>query len=293
MSTVSELRVWLDQGDVQACEKALRELPAMPDVVVDLLDWVDCGLYAVRLGHRDVAMRMVALSKEQSARFTHDEDGSLDMIELEQLLGLCEEVPGRHQQAIAAYLLGEDAALSALMEQDAKACAATHAVLLQEAPLLVAFFAEREASQLHVQEPNHLGAARIDRALLGLGLAGVVFAITLLMLLVRYGSSWAGPSMQPYAERVAPRVAATPAPSTSPEVTHQSEATFELRLALLRARSCVCERTLDACAAITAFDRSQAPSCALLDDAELIDALTACNNDEAREALSRACPSTH
>lgn len=268
------LRAWLDQGDVEACTKALELGALKSDVAIDSLTWVELALHALQLGHADVAKRMVALTSEDSALFANADDAYLDMNELKELLAIDGEIPRAHQRALAAYMLGDDDALAPLMTSDA---ASTHRVLQRKAPLLAAFF---------IPQPSRTDV-KTDRAYLAFGVIGVGVALGILVMLTKYGSSWAGPSSEHYRPRPDAHV---PETQVAVEATHQSDATFELRLALLRARPCVCARAVDACAAITAFDRSAAPSCVLLEGAQLVEALAECANDEAREALSRACP---
>lgn len=275
VTTMSRLRAWLEQGDVEACKKALYPDALRSDAAIDSLAWIDLALHALQLGHADVAKRMVALTSEHSALFSNADDTYLDMNELKELLSIDGEIPHEHQRALAAYMLGDDDALSQLMTRDA---APTHRVLQRKAPLLEAFF---------VSPLSRTPDPKTDRAYLAFGLSGVAVALGILAMLAKYGSSWAGPSSEPYQPQRAAHALETQLAS---EATHQSDATFELRLALLRARPCVCARAVDACAAIMAFDRSPAPSCALLEGAQLVEALTECAHDEAREAFSRACP---
>lgn len=265
---------------MDACEEALSAQSDAPEKL-DLLDWIETALHAIRLGHPSIAKRMVAAVRADPQRFAYESDQYLDMLELEQLVAVEAQIAAHHHQALAAYMLGDEEALRSLLKREALASATTHAVLREKAPLLATFF---------VQRPLPSSNARTDRAHLMLGIGGVGIALTMLALLARYGSSWAGPSSEPYAERVAPILAATTESPRTSEVPHLSDAAFELRVALLRARPCVCEHDLDACEAITAFDRSATPSCSLLEGASLGRALAGCTHDEAREALSRACP---
>lgn len=275
VTTVNMLRAWLDQGDAEACKKALDPDALRSDATIDRLVWIELALHALQLGHADVAKRMVTIANEQSALFSNADDTYLDMNELKELLSIEDEIPHEHQRALAAYMLGDDDALCSLMTRDA---APTHRVLERKAPLLAAFF---------VSPPVRTPDPKTDRAYLAFGVIGVGVALGILAMLAKYGSSWAGPSSELYQPR---RAAHVPETQVAIEATHQSDATFELRLALLRARPCVCARSVNACAAITAFDRSPAPSCALLEGARLVEALTECTNDEAREEFSRACP---
>jgi hypothetical protein len=258
----------------------LKELSLTPGAQIDLGDWIDTAMHALHLEHEAVGRRMVKLAEAQPAAFERDEDVDVELAELAQWLGLESHIPKAHQRALLEYMLGNEAPLTLLLQSDARASAATHAVLVKEAPLLASFFV--------VQAPVQ-AAVRRDRLTLVLGASGIVVALLMLGALFKYGSSWAGPALEA-PRRGPPRETAAPSPE-APAV-HQSDDVFELRVALLRARPCVCESALAACRAIGDFDRSASPSCALLVDArgELDAALATCGNDEAREVLSRACP---
>lgn len=283
-STPSELQAWLAQGDVKACEAKLRQLVLKPGADISLGAWVDTAAEALQGEHQELAVRMVTLAQAHPDAFERAEGEDQELAELAQLLALQGRIPKAHQRALVDYMLGDEAPLAVLLERDPKACAATHAVLTQNAPLLASFFV--------VHAPGKPAPMPRDRTRLVLGLAGVVTAFAMLAVLFKYGSSWSGPALE--SPRRGPRHE-EPSPTSAPEVeVHQSDDVFALRLALLRARPCVCESALTACRAINDFDRNATPSCALLAEArtELDAALQSCRNDEAREALSRACP-TH
>ena len=279
------VRLCLARGEGDAAALRLRESGRTPSSPLHLYDWNDTALYAVQRGMADTAELMLALAKEQL--FLRTEADDLDEKRLAELLLVRASIPAAHQKLLCAHLRGQPSdARDEGHAGEAQAWAETRSVLARQAPLLEALLIPETGTKA---PPRARKVARIQAVL---GFAGLALGIAMLVGLFAFGSSWRGPSSEPPRRRHTQPVVPEPPPAIARPERHLTDEVFDLRLAILRARPCVCASALSACRALDEFDRAVAPSCSQLAHAraDLDVALRRCGDDEARQALAEACP---